>query len=235
VEVQRDGKLYRQEYDHGAPIAPVAEIGPASGRGTRTTFLVDTSIMETEDYDYDVLAQRFREMAYLNRGLWFTFRDERPERERERSFYFDGGIVSFVRHMNRNRSVITPKPIYIAREFEDRGGRTTVEVALQYCDEYTELISTFANNINTPDGGTHLTGFRSALTNTINKYARKMSLLEEKEPNLSGEDVRDGLTAIISVKLSNPQFEGQTKAKLGNAEVRTYTETLINDALFAYL
>jgi DNA gyrase subunit B len=231
VEVRRDGKLYRQEYAHGIPQGQVAVVGDAEGHGTRTSFLVDRAIMETDDYDYDVLAQRFREMAYLNRGLWFTFRDERPGRERERSFYFDGGIVSFVRHMNRNRAVIIPTPIYIAKEFEG----ASVEVAMQYCEDYSELISTFANNINTPDGGTHLTGFRSALTNTINKYARKNGQIGEKEPNLTGEDVREGLTAIISVKLTNPQFEGQTKAKLGNAEVRTYTEMLVNDGLFAYL
>jgi len=231
VDVRRDGKLYRQEYHLGAPVAPVAVVGTSEGTGTRTSFLVDRSIMETDDYDYDILSQRFREMAYLNRGLWFTFRDERPGRERERSFYFDGGIVSFVRHLNRNRTVIIPAPIYIAREFAG----ASIEIAMQYCDDFTELISTFANNIHTPDGGTHLTGFRSALTNTINKYARKMELIGEKEPNLTGEDVREGLTAIVSVKLSSPQFEGQTKAKLGNAEVRTYTENLVNDALFAYL
>ncbi len=232
VEVRRDGMVYRQEYAHGVPRAPVAVVGEdESGRGTRTSFLVDRDIMETDDYDYDVLAQRFREMAYLNRGLWFTFRDQRPGRERERSFYFDGGIVSFVRHLNRNRTVIIPKPIYIAKDFDG----ASVEVAMQYCEDYTELISTFANNISTPDGGTHLTGFRSALTNTVNKYARKMGWIGEKEPNLTGDDVREGLTAIISVKMRNPQFEGQTKAKLGNAEVRTFTESLVNDALFAYL
>jgi DNA gyrase subunit B len=232
VEVRRDGMVYRQDYERGIPLAPVAVVGEdPGGRGTRTSFLVDREIMETDDYDYDVLVQRFREMAYLNRGLWFTFKDQRPGRERARSFYFDGGIVSFVRHLNRNRTVIIPKPIYIAKDFDG----TSVEVAMQYCEDYTELISTFANNISTPDGGTHLTGFRSGLTNTINKYARKMGLIGEKEPNLSGDDVREGLTAIISVKMRNPQFEGQTKAKLGNAEVRTITESLVNDALFAYL
>ncbi len=231
VDVRRDGMLYRQEYDHGVPVSPVAIVGTSEGTGTRTTFRVDLEIMETADYDFDVLAQRFREMAYLNRRLWFTFRDERPGRERERSFYFDGGIISFVRHLNRNRTVVIPSPIYIAKDF----GGASVEIAMQYCEDYTELTSTFANNINTPDGGTHLTGFRSALTNTINKYARKMGLLGEKDANLTGEDVREGLTAIVSVKLANPQFEGQTKAKLGNAEVRTYTENLVNDALFAYL
>jgi DNA gyrase subunit B len=231
VDVRRDEMLYRQEYHLGVPVAPVRVVGTAVGTGTLTSFLVDRDIMETDDYDFDVLAQRFREMAYLNRGLWFTFRDERVGRERERSFYFDGGIVSYVRHLNRNRTVIIPAPIYIAKEFAG----ASIEVAMQYCEDFSELISTFANNINTPDGGTHLTGFRSALTTTINKYARKTGLIGEKDPNLTGEDVREGLTAIVSVKLNSPQFEGQTKAKLGNAEVRTFTESLVNDALFAYL
>jgi DNA gyrase subunit B len=231
VEVRRDGRLYCQEYSYGVPVAPVAMIGDAEGTGTKTSFLVDTAIMETDDYDFQVLEQRFREMAYLNRGLWFTFTDLRPGRERENTFYFDGGIISFVRHLNRNRTAIIPRPIYIAHDFDG----TSIELAMQYCDDYTDLILTFANNINTPDGGTHLTGFRSGLTSTINKYARKQGLIGEKEPNLSGDDVREGLTAILSVKLRNPQFEGQTKAKLGNAEVRTYTESLVNDALFAYL
>ncbi|HVA92746.1 MAG TPA: DNA topoisomerase (ATP-hydrolyzing) subunit B [Chloroflexota bacterium] len=231
VEVRRDGKIYRQEYEFGYPKAPVTIVGDSDGRGTTSSFLVDQAIMETDDYDFEVLAQRFREMAYLNRSLQFTFRDQRPDREREISFYFDGGIISFVRHMNRNRTVIIPNPIYVQRKFDN----ATVEVAMQYCEDYSELVSTFANNINTPNGGSHLTGFRSALTNTINRYARKMNLIGEKEPNLTGDDVREGLTAIISVKLANPQFEGQTKAKLGNAEIRTHTETLVNDALFAYL
>ena len=231
VEVRRDGKIYRQEYEFGVPKAPVTVVGESEGRGTTTSFLVDRTIMEDDNYDFEVLAQRFREMAYLNRGLQFTFRDERAERERERSFYFDGGIISFVRHLNRNRTVVNPNPIYVQRNFEN----ASVDVALQYCEDYSELVSTFANNINTPNGGSHLTGFRSALTNTLNRYARKMNLIGEKEPNLTGDDVREGLTAIVSVKLANPQFEGQTKAKLGNAETRTQTEVLVNDALFAYL
>ncbi|HWE61410.1 MAG TPA: DNA topoisomerase (ATP-hydrolyzing) subunit B, partial [Chloroflexota bacterium] len=231
VEVRRDGKLYRQRYEEGKPVTPVVEVGEASGTGTRTIFMVDDRIMQTTEFDYELLAQRFRERAYLTSGLWFTFRDERPGRERERSFYFDGGIVSFVRHLTRNRTPIIPKPIYMASKAEG----LEIEVAMQYCDDYTELISTFANNISTPEGGTHLTGFRSALTNTINKYARKMNLLNEKESNFTGEDVREGLTAIISVRLYNPQFENQTKTKLSNADVRSATETLVNDALLAYL
>ncbi|MGH2390522.1 MAG: DNA gyrase subunit B, partial [Chloroflexota bacterium] len=254
AEVRRDNKIWVQEYKRGAPVdtvKPIPEseaqlfrpIGSAidmetrGGRtGTAISFRADDTIFTELDYAYEGLSQWFREMAYLNRGLQFTFRDERPERERERSFYFDGGIISFVRHLNRNRTVIIPNPIYVQRGFQNGSAEVaSVEVAIQYCEDYSELVSTFANNINTPSGGSHLTGFRSALTNTLNRYARKMNLIGEKEPNLTGDDVREGLTAIVSVKLANPQFEGQTKAKLGNAETRTQTEMLVNDALFAYL
>ncbi len=231
VDVRRGGKLWRQKYIYGAPEAPVAQIGEAEGHGTTTTFKVDTAIMATDDFDFTVLAQRLREMAYLNKGLTISITDRRAGREQDRTFYFDGGIVSFVRHLNKNRTPIIVKPIYLAKEF----GGASVEVALQYCDDYNESIYTFANNINTVDGGTHLTGFRSALTNTINRYGRKMNLLGEKDANLSGEDAREGLTAIISVKMVDPQFEGQTKGKLNNAEIRTYTENLINEQLMQYL
>ncbi len=231
VDVRRGGKLWRQKYIYGTPEAPVAEIGEAEGHGTMTTFKVDTAIMATDDFDFTVLAQRLREMAYLNKGLTISIADRREGREQDRTFYFDGGIVSFVRHLNKNRTPIIAKPIYLAKEF----GGASVEVALQYCDDYNESIYTFANNINTVDGGTHLTGFRSALTNTINRYGRKMNLLGEKDANLSGEDAREGLTAIISVKMVDPQFEGQTKGKLNNAEIRTYTESLVNEQLMQYL
>jgi DNA gyrase subunit B len=231
AEVRRDGKLYRQRYEEGRPVTGVEEIGPSGGTGTTITFLVDDRIMLESNYDFDAVAQRLRERAYLTSGLWFTFRDERPGQERERSFYFDGGIVSYVRHLTRTRTALLPKPMYMSSQHEG----LSIEVAMQYCDDYTELISTFANNISTPEGGTHLTGFRSALTNTINRYARKMNLLNEKEPNFTGEDVREGLTAIISVRLYNPQFENQTKTKLSNAEVRSATEALVNDSLLAYL
>ncbi len=232
VDVRREGKLWRQEYrDGGAIVAPVAPIAEAEGTGTTVSFKPDTSILDTDDFNFDVLAQRFREMAYLNKGLTMTLRDEREGREREKTFYFDGGIVSFVRHLNKNRTPVIPAPIYLAADFGD----ASIEIAMQYSDDYNETVLTFANNVNTSDGGTHLTGFRSALTNTLNKYGRKMGLLGEKDANLSGEDAREGLTAIISVKLRDPQFESQTKVKLNNAEIRTYTETLVNEQLMQYL
>ena len=232
MEGPTSDQLWSQTYVYGVPQSDVAAVGPADGRhGTTTTFKADTAIMETDDYNFDTLAQRFRQMCYLNKGLTISLRDERPGRERERAFYFDGGIISFVRHLNRSRTTIIPKPIYLERDFPG----ANVEIALQYSDDYNESVLTFANNINTVDGGTHLTGFRSALTNTLNKYGRKMGLLGEKDANLSGEDSREGLTAIISVKLADPQFESQTKNKLNNAEMRTFTETLVNEQLMQYL
>jgi DNA gyrase subunit B len=228
VEVQRDGKLYRQKYERGVPSSPVEELGKAKGNGTKTTFLPDTSIMKTLDYDYDSLAQRFREMAFLTKGLTITFRDER--KDLENSYYFEGGITSFVRYLNRNRRVLHDT-FHVEREVDD----TLVEVALQYTDGYSESTYAFANNINTVDGGTHLTGFRSALTRTMNDFARGAGVLKENEPNFSGEDVREGLTAIVSVKLKDPQFESQTKGKLGNAELRTQVETVVSEALSAWL
>jgi len=228
VEVQRDGKLYRQKYERGVPSSPVEELGKAKGNGTKTTFLPDTSIMNTLDYDYDSLAQRFREMAFLTKGLTITFRDER--KDLENSYYFEGGITSFVRYLNRNRRVLHDT-FHVEREVDD----TLVEVALQYTDGYSESTYAFANNINTVDGGTHLTGFRSALTRTMNDFARGAGVLKENEPNFSGEDVREGLTAIVSVKLKDPQFESQTKGKLGNAELRTQVETVVSEALSAWL
>jgi len=231
VDVLRDGYRWRQTYLYGVPQGDVSALEPAEGRGTTTSFIADTAIMETDDYNFETLAQRFREMCYLNKGLTISMRDERAGQERERTFYFDGGIISFVRHLNRNRTPIIPKPIYLERAFSG----ASVEIALQYSDDYNEAVHTFANNINTVDGGTHLTGFRSALTNTLNKYGRKMGLLGEKDANLSGEDAREGLAAIISVKMGDPQFESQTKNKLNNAEIRTFTETLVNEQLMQYL
>jgi DNA gyrase subunit B len=231
VEVKRDGKLHMQEYHHGLPAAPVRVVSPAVGTGTRTIFQPDMTIMETSDFQFDTLAQRLREMAYLNRGLTIKVVDERPDREQECSFYFDGGLRSFVRHLNKNRNVVMARPVHIERQME----RTLIEVALQYNDGYSETLFSFANGVNTVDGGSHVTGFRTALTRTLNEYGRKANLLKESDANLTGEDVREGLTAAISVKLPEAQFEGQTKGKLNNAEVRTQVENAVTESLAKYL
>jgi len=228
VFVQRDGKRYYQRYERGVPATLVQEVGTAKGTGTTTTFLPDRTILKTLDYSYETLAQRFREMAFLTRGLTITFRDERDDTEN--SFYFEGGVMSFVRYLNRNRQVLH-SIFYVDRQVNG----TLVEVALQYTDGYAESTYAFANNINTVDGGTHLTGFRSALTRTLNDYARKTGMLKENESNFSGEDVREGLTSIVSVKLKDPQFESQTKGKLGNAEVKNQVESVIAESLTAWL
>ncbi len=231
VQVRKDGVVYQQCYRRGIPEGSVEQVGTtdADDHGTTTTFLADGEIFESLDYDFDILLQRFREAAYLTKGLGITFRDERTDREM--SFFFDGGIVSFVRQLNRNKQAIHPKPFYVFREVND----CLVEVALQYNAGYAESTHTFANNINTVDGGTHLTGFKTALTRTINDYARRNGFLKETDDNLSGEDVREGLTAIVSVKLPEPQFEGQTKGKLGNADVAGMVQTVLNDSLSAFL
>jgi len=231
VEVRRNGKLYRQEYRRGVPTGPVKTVGPSApdDHGTTTSFLADTQIFtEGLDYNFDQLIQWFRETAYLTRGLKLTLIDERSDREM--SFYFSGGIVSFVRHLNRNRNVVHDRPFYVLREVP----ACLVEVALQYNDSYGESTHTFANNINTVDGGTHLSGFKSALTRTMNDYAKRNGFLKADE-TLSGEDVREGLTAIVSVKLAEPQFEGQTKGKLGNADVAGAVQTVVNESFGAFL
>jgi len=229
VEVMRDGKRYSQEYRCGIPQEKVKLVGDADGSGTITTFLADTDIFSTLDFDFDALAQRFREAAYLNKGLEIHFRDERSDCEV--TFYFEGGIVTFARQFNRKRNVLHTMPIYISRMVNS----TAIEVALQYTDGFTESTFSFANCINTSDGGSHLTGFRTALTRVLNDYARKSKLLKDNEANLGGEDVREGLTAIISVKLTDPQFEGQTKRRLGNAEVKSQVESAVYEGLSHYL
>jgi len=229
VEVKRDGKKYFQRYERGVPVTPVKVVSnKVKGTGTKTTFLPDKEIFETLDYKFTPLSQRFREMAFLTKGLRIVFRDERTGQER--SYYFEGGIVSFVRRLNWNRNALHD-PIHVEKEVNG----SVVEAALQYTDVYAESIHAFANNVNTVDGGTHLTGFRSSLTRSINDYARKNNLLKENDPNFSGEDVREGLTAIISVKLTDPQFESQTKAKLGNAEVKGLVESVVSDALSTFM
>jgi DNA gyrase subunit B len=191
--------------------------------------MADAEMFETTDYSFELISERLRESAYLTKSVWITFIDERNDRER--SFYFEGGLQSFVRHMNRNKEVLHARPIYVER----REGGTAVEVALQYNDAYTENVLAFANNINTVDGGTHVTGFRAALTSSLNDWARRAAVLKDSDTNLSGDDVREGLTAVISVKLTDPQFEGQTKAKLGNAEVKGQVQAAVSDSLGQYL
>jgi DNA gyrase subunit B len=234
VEVRRNDQTYMQEYRQGKPVrGGVRIIGPAGGTGTKISFRPDLTIMETRDFNFDLLAQRFREMAYINRGLTISIRDERsgPGQEREQTYYFEGGLMSFVRHLNKARQCIMARPLHVEKKMD----RALVEIALQYNDGYSEILFSFANGINTVDGGTHLTGFRAALTRTLNDYGRKANLLKENENNLSGDDVREGLTAVISVKLPNPQFESQTKNKLNNAEVRNQVESLLAESLSKYL
>jgi len=234
VDVRKDGELYRQEYIEGVPIEPVQRVADTDlPNGTTITFMADRSIFTTIDYSYDTLTQRFREMAYLTKGLTITLVDERPgpEDEREWTFYFEGGIVSFVRHLNLSRVPLHPRPFYVERRVRD----VAIEVALQYNDSFAESVYTFANNINTVDGGTHLSGFRSALTRSLNDYARKVGMLKDSDPNLSGDDVREGLTAVVSVKVLDPQFESQTKNKLNNTEVGPAVQTVVNAGLDQFL
>jgi DNA gyrase subunit B len=230
VESARDGFVWAQEYARGRPTTPVRKIGPQGDRrGTTTAFMPDATVFETIEFSFDAIAQRLRESAYLNKGLWIRLVDDRADRER--SFYFEGGLVSFVRHLNKNKEVLHSRPIYVER----REDSTAIEVALQYNDSYQENVFSFANNINTVDGGTHMTGFRAALTRSLNDYARRAGILKESDANLSGDDVREGLTAVISVKLVEPQFEGQTKAKLGNAEVTGQVAAAVAEGIGQYL
>jgi DNA gyrase subunit B len=230
VESARDGGVWGQEYERGKPKGPVKRLSPQGDRrGTRTRFRADPLMFETIEYSFDTISQYLRESAYLTKGVWITFIDKRIDRER--SFYFEGGLQSFVRHLNQNKEALHSQPIYVDR----REGSTLVEVAIQYNDTYTENVLAFANNINTVDGGTHVTGFRAALTSSLNDWARKAGVLKANDGNLSGDDVREGLTAVISVKLTDPQFEGQTKAKLGNAEVKGQVQTAVADSLMQHL
>jgi len=231
VRVRRDGKEHFQRYERGYPTAPVAVIGKAlpNNSGTATTFKFDPDIFKGDlDYRFDTLVQRFREMAFVTRGVTLYFLDERSEREM--TFYFEGGITSFVRYLNRNREVLHPV-VHIEKEQDG----ITVDAAIQYTDAYAESVYSFANTINTIDGGTHLTGLRSAVTRIINDYARRSGLLKEADPNFSGDDTREGLTAIISIKHPEPQFESQTKVKLMNPEVQSYTQAIVGEAFSSFL
>jgi len=231
VDNPRDGLRYRQRYERGMPVTPVEALGKTDRRGTTVTFRFDPTIFKDVDYQFDVLAQRMREMAFVTRGVTIRLIDERPDDfPRRMTFYFEGGVLSFVRYLNRNRQPLHP-PVYAEKEVDGIG----VEVAIQYTDSYTESVYPFANTIHTVDGGTHLTGLRAALTRTINDYARKAGLLKEKDPNFSGDDVREGLTAVVSVKHPDPQFESQTKVKLMNAEVKAIVESVVAEAFMEFL
>ncbi len=229
IESKRDNKIYSQEYRHGTPKGEIETKGEAEGSGTIATFLPDKQIFGSLDYDFNLLTQRFRELAYLVPRVELNLHDERSNQEA--TFYFEGGIASFVHYLNRNRAVLHPKAICMSKEVEG----TIVEVALQYNDSYNEFVLTFANCVNTADGGSHLTGFRSALTRVLNDYINKAKLNKNNELSLLGEDVRGGLTAIVSVKLNEPQFEGQIKAKLGNPEVKGQVESVVAEQLSFYL
>ncbi|MGO4901144.1 DNA topoisomerase (ATP-hydrolyzing) subunit B [Bacillus sp. GM2] len=232
VTVYRDGKVHYQEYERGVPKADLKVIGDTDVTGTTTHFKPDPEIFtETTEYDYDTLATRVRELAFLTKGVKITIEDKREGKERKNEYCYEGGIKSYVEHLNRSREVIHEEPVYI----EGSKDGITVEVALQYNDSYTSNIYSFANNIHTYEGGTHEAGFKTGLTRVINDYARRNGVFKENDPNLSGEDVREGLTAIISIKHPDPQFEGQTKTKLGNSEARTITDALFSEALEKFL
>ncbi len=228
VEVKRDGKIWRQRFERGEKKSELEVVGEADGTGTRITFMPDPEIFEKTNFSFELLAQRLKELAFLNPGLRIKIRDER--KNKERTFYYEGGIVEFVKHLDREREPLHP-PIYIKGERDT----TRVEVALQYNNSYFENILTFANNIHTIEGGTHLIGFKSALTKTINEYAKKYNLIKEKDLTITGDDTREGLTAVISVKVKRPQFEGQTKTKLGNSEVKGIVESIVADGLMRFL
>ena len=238
VNVYQDGKVYQQEYERGKVLYDLKVVGETDRTGTTIRFWPDVKgegddqgIFETGDFHFDTLKTRFREMAFLNRGIRIVFRDERPEEPVERVFHYEGGISEFVKYINKNKEVLFPEPIYISGMVDT----TSVEVAMQYNDTYSENIFTFVNNIHTPDGGTHLAGFSMAITRVINDYGRKHNILKANDANLTGDDIREGLAAIVSVKLEDPQFESQTKSKLGNSEVRTIVNSLVGKQLTDYL
>jgi DNA gyrase subunit B len=228
VNVRLGGKIYEQSYKKGIPQGKVTQLGKTDSTGLTTTFLADEEIFGQASYNFPTLAERFREMAYLNKGLEIKVIDERDDNER--TFYFEGGISSFVRHLNRSRDVRQRQPIYISKSVNS----TMVEASLQYNDGFSESVFSFANCVNTADGGSHLTGFRTALTRVLNDFAHKGKFLKDDDPNLTGEDVREGLAAVISVKLSEPQFEGQTKSKLGNPETKGIVESVVGEGLSLY-
>ncbi|GBE40927.1 DNA gyrase subunit B [bacterium BMS3Bbin09] len=228
LTVKQDGKVWLQHYEKGIPKTPLNLEGKTKNRGTKVTFKPDAEIFETTEFNFDTLVNRFREFAFLNKGLTINVTDERTGKEE--TFFYEGGIISFIEHLNKSKAALHPNIIYISKEKDT----SSVELAMQYNDSYSENIYSFANNINTKEGGTHLAGFKAALTRTINSYASSSGLMKNVKETISGDDTREGLTAVISVKLMNPQFEGQTKTKLGNSEVKGMVESMVNDALGNY-
>jgi len=227
--VKRDGKIYRQRYERGEPLAPMEMVGESDSNGTVQTFMPDTTVFDEIEFSFDTLSNRLRELAFLNRGVKISLTDERTGKDR--TFQYEGGIVSFVQLLDQNKDILHKDPIYIEKERDD----VVVEVAMQFTDDYSEQVFSFANNINTLDGGTHLTGFRSSLTRVFNDYSRKNKLVKEGESSLQGNDIREGLTAVVSVKVPEPQFGGQTKNKLGNREVQGIVESVVNEELSTFL
>ena len=230
VTINRDGGLYQMYFEKGKTVKKLEKIGDAEGTGTKVRFLADDTIFESLDYDYETLEKRFREMAFLTKGLKITIEDKREETPKKAEFCFEGGLVSFVEFLNKNKEKLHKTPIYI-----EKNGEIPVEIAIQYTSSYSENIYTFVNNINTIEGGTHLEGFKRSLTKVFNDYARSHNILKEKDNNLQGEDIREGITAVVSVKVKEPQFEGQTKTKLGNSEVTGVVQSMVNEALSTFL
>ena len=229
VEVKRNGSVYYQRYERGIPVTELAETGTSDSTGTKITFKPDPEIFEETVFEFSMLSQRLRELSYLNRGVKIVLKDEGAESEKV--FQHDGGIIDFVLHLNKNKDTVHPRPIYFSAEKDE----VMVEIAVQYNDGYAESIFSFANNINTHEGGTHEAGFKTALTRVVNDYARKHNILKENDNNLSGEDIREGMTAVLSVKVREPQFEGQTKTKLGNSEVRGIVDTIVVEGMGTFL
>ncbi len=230
VTVQRDGGIFQMKFARGKTVEPLKRIGDSDKTGTKVRFLADSTIFETTEYQYEILEDRMREMAFLTKGLHIHIEDLREEPKKEADFHFEGGLNSFVEYLNRNKEVINPKPIYIEKK-----GDFPIEIAIQYTTSYSENIYSFVNNINTVEGGTHLEGFKRSLTKVFNDYAKSHNILKEKDNNLQGEDIREGITAVISVKVKEPQFEGQTKTKLGNSEVTGIVQSTMNEVLSTYL
>ena len=230
VTIKRDGGLYQMYFEKGKTVRKLEKIGDAKGTGTKVRFLADDTIFESLDYEYETLEKRFREMAFLTKGLKITIEDKREETPKKAEFCFEGGLVSFVEYLNKNKEKLHKTPIYI-----EKNGDIPVEIAIQYTSSYSENIYTFVNNINTIEGGTHLEGFKRSLTKVFNDYARSHNILKEKDNNLQGEDIREGITAVVSVKVKEPQFEGQTKTKLGNSEVTGVVQSMVNEALSTFL